>query len=50
MSTVHKQYQLGCLPTDNPYLLENWLPTDTEWAASTPELQVIGDIPKDLLT
>ncbi|HAP78342.1 MAG TPA: apocarotenoid-15,15'-oxygenase [Acidimicrobiaceae bacterium] len=48
MSTVHKRYTLGCLPTDNPYLLDNWLPTDTEWTASTPDLEVIGEIPTDL--
>ena len=48
MLEIHSKRRLTCLPTDNPYMLENGLPTDTEWTASTPELQVIGEIPKDL--
>ena len=48
MLEVHSKRTLSCLPTDNPYMLENWLPTDTEWTASTPDLEVIGEIPKDL--
>ncbi|HQX60387.1 MAG TPA: carotenoid oxygenase family protein, partial [Burkholderiaceae bacterium] len=48
MLEVHSKRTLTCLPTDNPYLLDNWLPTDTEWTASTPDLEVIGDIPTDL--
>ena len=48
MLEVHSKRTLSCLPTDNPYLLDNWLPTDTEWTASTPDMEVIGDIPKDL--
>ena len=29
MSNIHSKRTLSCLPTDNPYLLDNWLPTDT---------------------
>ena len=39
---------LTCLDTDNPYLLDAWRPSDTEWTATEPDLQVIGDIPTDL--
>ena len=39
---------LTCLDTDNPYLLDAWRPADTEWTATQPDLQVIGDVPKDL--
>ena len=43
-----KTYQLSCLPSDNPYLSAGWKPCDTEWTASTPDLKVIGEVPKDL--
>jgi len=35
-------------PTENPYLNGAWKPCDTEWTASTPDLQVIGEVPRDL--
>ncbi len=35
-------------PTENPFLNGGWLPVDTEWTASTPDLKVAGEIPKDL--
>ena len=48
MLEIQKKYTLSCLPSDNPYLTDGWQPCDTEWTASTPDLKVIGDIPKDL--
>ena len=48
MLEVHDKVVLECLPSDNPYLNDGWRPTDTEWTASTPDLKVIGEIPKDL--
>jgi len=48
MSPVHKQYTLTSIPSDNPYLSDHWRPTDTEWTARAPDLQVIGEIPGDL--
>lgn len=48
MLEIHSKRRLTCLPTDNPCMLENWRLTDTEWTASTPDLAVIGEIPKDL--
>ena len=48
MLEIHSKVQLTCLPSDNPYLIGAWEPSDTEWTATSPDLQVIGDIPKDL--
>ena len=48
MLEIHSRVQRTCLPSDNPYLNGAWEPTDTEWTASTPDLQVIGEVPKDL--
>ena len=48
MIEARKKYVLSCLPSDNPYLNDGWRPSDTEWTASTPDLQGIGDLPKDL--
>src|SRR5262245_43456292 len=35
-------------PSDNPYLNDAWKPCDTEWTVTSPDLEIIGDIPKDL--
>ena len=35
-------------PSDNPYLNGAWRPVDAEWTAATPELPLIGEIPRDL--
>ena len=48
MLEIHSKVHLTCLPSDNPYLIGAWEPSDTEWTATSPDLQVIGDIPKDL--
>ena len=48
MLELHAHTKLSCLPSDNPYLNGGHQPTDNEWTASTPELQVIGEVPKDL--
>ena len=48
MLEVHARVKLSCLPSDNPYLNGGHGPTDTEWTASTPDLQVIGELPTDL--
>ena len=48
MLEVTHRVALGCLPSDNPYLNGAWEPTDTEWTASTPDLKVTGEIPRDL--
>lgn len=48
MLDIYDKVALNCLPSDNPYLNDGWRPCDTEWTASTPDMEVIGDIPKDL--
>ena len=48
MLEVHYKARQTCLPSDNPYLTDAWQPTDTEWTATSPDLQVIGEVPKDL--
>ena len=48
MKALFAHTPLGCLPSDNPYLNGGHQPTDNEWTASTPELKVIGEVPKDL--
>ena len=35
-------------PNENPYLNEAWKPCDTEWTVTTPDLEVVGEIPRDL--
>ena len=48
MSSTRTQYKVNCLPADDRSMLDNWLPNDTEWTASTPELEVLGEIAKEL--
>lgn len=48
MREIHGQVRLDCLPSDNPYLNDGHRPVDTEWTASTPDMEVIGEIPRDL--
>ena len=48
MKTLQQTYRLDCLPSDNPYLSDNWRPCHEEWTASTPDLEVIGEVPRDL--
>ena len=48
MLEIFDKVVLESVPTDNPYLNKGHSPVDTEWTASTPDLKVIGDIPKDL--
>ena len=35
-------------PNDNPFLNDAWRPVEGEWVATTPDLEVIGEIPRDL--
>jgi carotenoid cleavage dioxygenase-like enzyme len=35
-------------PNDHPYLNDAWKPCDTEWTVTSPDLEVIGDLPRDL--
>ncbi len=35
-------------PAENPYLNEAWKPCDTKWTVTTPDLEVVGEIPRDL--
>ncbi|CAG9179717.1 MULTISPECIES: carotenoid oxygenase family protein [Cupriavidus] len=35
-------------PNENPYLNDAWRPVDTEWTATSPDLEIIGEIPRDL--
>ncbi len=48
MLETFNRVTLGCLPSENPYLNGAWEPTDTEWTASTPDLKVTGEVPRDL--
>jgi len=48
MLETFNRVQLGCLPSENPYLNGAWEPTDTEWTASTPDLKIQGELPRDL--
>lgn len=48
MLETFNRVQLGCLPSENPYLNGAWEPTDTEWTASTPDLKIRGELPRDL--
>lgn len=48
MAKVHNRVTLTCLETDNPYLRGAWEPTDTEWTAEHGDLEIIGEVPRDL--
>lgn len=48
MIEIHARVNLTCLPSDNPYLNDNHAPVDTEWTATSPDLEVIGEVPDDL--
>jgi carotenoid cleavage dioxygenase-like enzyme len=45
---VYRAHNTIAYPNDVPYLNNEWRPVDTEWVVTTPDLEVIGDIPVDL--
>lgn len=36
------------LPSENAFLNDAWRPVDEEWTATSPDLEIIGDLPRDL--
>ena len=48
MLETHFRTNLGCLPSDNPYLNGAWRPVSAEVTATVPDLEIIGEVPRDL--
>lgn len=48
MLKLEQRVALACQPSDNPYLNGEWAPCDGEWTATSPDLEIIGEVPRDL--